>query len=257
MKIKVPENFETITLDEMKAVRLMNRVDTKYVTTLPVLDVLLAATVDDYRVQVIDGECNLPYYTLYFDTDASSMYMEHLHGRKRRQKIRIRKYESSDISFLEIKSKNNKGRTSKQRIPCSSFADTTCANFINTNSIYPYENLGPRVENRFDRITLVNKALTERVTIDSHLRFHNFATNEYCDMNDLVVIELKRDGRKESSLFNILRTLRVFPSSFSKYCIGMSITDESLRHNRFKPIIRKLKKNNDVVVGDNGISFNR
>jgi hypothetical protein len=255
MTSAILSKFETITLDEMSAVRLMNRVDTKYVTTRAILDKLLEDTSADYRVQEIEGACNLPYYTLYLDTQTVSMYMEHLHGHKKRQKIRIRKYESSGISFLEIKHKNNKGRTSKQRIPFHSLDENSCAEFIDSNSLYHFEDLGRKVENKFDRITLVNKGMTERVTIDTNLRFHNVVTNQCCNMNDLVVIELKRDGRKESILSTLLRKYRVFPSSFSKYCIGMSMTDSSLKHNRFKPLLHRLIKNNNIKLG-NEITFN-
>jgi hypothetical protein len=236
------DKFQPISLAEMSAVRLMNRVDTKYVTTHATLCRLLEAAVDDYRIQVIDGICNLPYYTRYFDTSAATMYTEHLRGRKRREKIRIRRYESSGISFLEIKQKNSKGRTCKQRISCNAFTDETCAPFIDDNSIYRYAELNEKVENRFDRITLVSKAMNERVTIDTHLRFHNLSTDVCCALNDVVVIELKRDGGKASTLTHLLRNERVFPSSFSKYCMGMYLTDPSLRYNRFKPQLHELRK---------------
>ena len=90
--LEVLNTYETISLGEMKAVRLMNRIDTKYVTTMPMLIKLLEIAQPEYMVQSIDGALNMPYYTLYFETDDAHMYMEHLRGRKRRQKIRIRKY---------------------------------------------------------------------------------------------------------------------------------------------------------------------
>ena len=43
--------FDTITLDEMKDIRLMNRIDTKYVTTIPVLSRLLEMAKEEYRIQ--------------------------------------------------------------------------------------------------------------------------------------------------------------------------------------------------------------
>ena len=47
--------FAPITLDEMSGIRLMNRTDTKFVTTLPMLMQLLEMAKDDYFVQEIDG----------------------------------------------------------------------------------------------------------------------------------------------------------------------------------------------------------
>ena len=247
MIIKTLEKYRTISLDEMASVRLMNRVDTKFVTTKNILGKLLESAIGDYRVQMIGNVCILPYSTLYFDTDICSMYLEHLHGHKKRQKIRIRSYVSSGLSFLEIKDKNNKGRTSKKRIQCQMFSDDKCLDFITNFSRYDYLDLQQQVENKFDRITLVNNQMTERVTIDSNLKFHNFKTDECCHMKDLVIIEVKTNSPKNSQLLKLLRELRVFPSSFSKYCIGMSMTNPDIKHNRFKPILLKLKKHNQIV----------
>ena len=113
---KTLQSYTPVSLEQMKAVRLMNRIDTKYVTTLPKLVRLLEMARGQYWVQEIDGQRNMPYYTLYYDTERCDMYLEHLRGRKTRQKIRIRAYEHSGVSFLEVKNKNNKGRTAKKRV---------------------------------------------------------------------------------------------------------------------------------------------
>jgi hypothetical protein len=242
------ERYGKISLDEMAAVKLMNRVDTKYVTSVEKLNSLLRIASDDYLLQAVDDYVDSPYYTRYFDTNDYSMYMAHLHGKKTRQKIRIRSYETSGLSFLEVKRKNNKGRTDKSRIKCYSFEDSGCEDFIECNSIFHYSDLRPTLENRFNRITLVNKLMTERVTIDTGLRFHNYKTNKCCEMSGLAIIELKRDGRSSSDFLGYLSDLRVFPASFSKYCIGMVVTDDSLPYNNFKPQILTLDKNYNIIT---------
>jgi hypothetical protein len=176
------------------------------------------------------------------------MYMAHLHGKKTRQKIRIRSYEMSGLSFLEVKRKNNKGRTDKCRVECGALDDISREKFIENNSIFHYSDLCPTLENRFNRITLVNKRMTERVTIDTGLRFHNYKTNKCCEMSGLAIIELKRDGRSSSDFLGYLSDMRVFPASFSKYCIGMVVTDDSLPCNNFKPQIRVLDKNYNIIT---------
>ena len=55
--------FEPITLAEMSEVKLMNRIDTKFVTTVQKLTLLLQMAQDDYWIQEIDGERNLVYDT--------------------------------------------------------------------------------------------------------------------------------------------------------------------------------------------------
>lgn len=240
--------YESIRLEEMKKVRLMNRVDTKYVTTFPLLIPILQQAKDSYFVQEIDGEYLMPYHTLYYDTMDTDMYMEHLRGRKKRQKIRVRSYESSRQSFLEVKNKNHKGRTEKIRIPYMSGDDQTFENFIGLHGNYAPDMLSKQIENRFSRITLVNKNMTERLTIDIHLRFRHITTGTTCGLNRLVIIELKRDGNSYSPILEILKEFRVHPAKFSKYCIGMALTNNKLKHNRFKPRIRQIKKLCDISM---------
>lgn len=247
------DRYDPISLQEMKKVRLMNRVDTKYVTTKSVLARLLSMANSEYMVQTIDSRTNMPYYTMYFDTPDCHMYMEHLHGRKRRQKIRVRKYENSGTAFLEIKKKNNKGRTAKKRIEWSGGDDVGYAEFIGSNSAYKFSHLSRRLENRFRRITLVNRQMTERLTIDSDLRFHNIVSGKACSLDDLVIIELKRDGMAASPVTSMLRTLRIHPAKFSKYCIGMALTDDALKKNRFKPRIMMVNRLTRIVTGNESL----
>lgn len=239
---KILQSYTPVSLEQMKAVRLMNRIDTKYVTTRACLVRLLELARDRYWVQEIDGRRNMPYYTLYYDTEQCDMYMEHQRGRKSRQKIRIRAYEHSGVSFLEVKNKNNKGRTAKKRVECAVDEKDGHTDFIATHLRYAPERLTDRIENRFTRITLVNRNMTERLTIDTNLRFHNFTTNRVCALDGLVIIELKRDGQTFSPILELLRQLRIQPSGFSKYCMGMALTDGNLKQNRFKPRLRMIGK---------------
>ena len=113
---EILSTFAPITLDEMSSVKLMNRTDTKFVTNLPQLYRLLEMAHDDYYAQEIDGQRNMLYDTTYFDTRDYEMYKEHQHGHTNRQKIRFRTYVSSHLQFMEVKTKNNHGRTKKKRI---------------------------------------------------------------------------------------------------------------------------------------------
>lgn len=240
--IPILHSYDPISLKEMKSVRLMNRTDTKYVATVPAVLRFLESARAEYRVQEIDGICEMPYYTLYFDTPECRMYLDHLHGRLKRQKIRIRMYENSGTAFLEVKDKNNKGRTNKSRVACDDLSLTGHSDFIDSGSLYRSDSLLRSLENRFTRITLVNRRMTERMTIDLNLRFHNCRTDEARALEELAVIELKRDGRTCSPATELLRRLRIHPSGFSKYCIGMALTDEMLQRNRFKPRLRMIRK---------------
>ena len=108
--------YAPISLEDMREIRLMNRIDTKFVTTVPVLLQLLEMAKDDYWAQEIDGERNLAYQTTYFDTLDYNMYYVHQSGHTNRQKLRFRTYVSSNLQFMEVKTKNNHGRTKKKRM---------------------------------------------------------------------------------------------------------------------------------------------
>ena len=106
----------------------------------------------------------------------------------------------------------------------------------------PLSDMMPKVANHFRRITLVNNARTERLTIDRQLSFHNVETGLDRSMDNLVVIEVKRDGNTYSPIQDLLRQLRIFPSGFSKYCIGMALTTPGIKRNLFNERIRKIEK---------------
>ncbi|MCC8038602.1 MAG: polyphosphate polymerase domain-containing protein [Bacteroidales bacterium] len=248
--------FLPISLDEMSGIKLMNRTDTKFITTLPMLRRLLSMAAPAYFAQEIDGQRVAHYFTVYFDTRDSQMYTMHQTGRLNRQKLRIRSYVDSNISFLEVKTKNNHGRTKKRRIAIDGFDPLaparditfhdqerqTWCEFLGQHLRFPANDLSQRLENRFSRITLVNRNRTERLTIDFNLRFHNIATGNDMDMGSLVIIELKRDGLTPSPILEILRQLRIHPHGFSKYCMGAALTDQSLRRNCIKTKIQDVKR---------------
>ena len=237
-------SFEPITLAEMSSVKLMNRTDTKFVTTLPMLLKLLEMAHDDYYVQDIDGQRNMLYDTTYFDTNSFSMFNEHQSGHVNRQKIRFRTYVSSNLQFMEIKTKNNHGRTKKKRIEVTdmNLNDTVKRDFIEKHLHFNVDELIPHMHNYFRRITLVNKAKTERLTIDTSLEFNNIQTDTHKNMGKLVIIELKRDGLVFSPILEMLRQLRIHPHGFSKYCMGAAMTNMNLQVNRFKPKLHDINR---------------
>ncbi len=241
-------SMNPITLDEMSGIRLMNRLDTKYVASKKQLVQLLGLVQDKYYVQETLQNRIIPYCTTYFDTKDHKMYMMHHNKRAGRCKVRVRTYVASDLTFLEVKNKNNHGRTKKKRIEVPSldeFRNTEGANELVLHKTHiPLETLNAVVQNNFDRVTLVNYDKTERLTIDFNIRFKNYETGMDHGTDQLVVIELKRDGNVYSPIINILRDIHVPVSGFSKCCIGMALTDASLKRNNFKPRLRNIEKIN-------------
>ena len=244
MLVDLLTRFEPITLEEMKGIKLMNRIDTKFVTTRSRLMLLLDLAMGEYRVQQTKGERNIPYRTTYWDTDDFDMYRVHQTGHCGRQKLRFRTYVNSDLQFMEVKTKNNRGRTKKKRIQVDdmNLDDADKLAFLKQHLRYDVDTLRPAIQNEFRRITLVNRAKTERLTIDNALRFNNLVSGQQRDMGDLVIIELKRDGLCYSPVLNMLLQLRIMPHGFSKYCMGSAMTNPLLPVNRFKPKLRDVER---------------
>ena len=238
------QQLQPITLQEMGSVKLMNRTDTKFVTTTDRLLSLLQMVGDDYYVQDVEGERLMEYATTYFDTECYDMYMQHQYGHANRQKLRFRTYVSSRLQFMEVKMKNNHGRTKKKRMEVADMDlnDPAKGEFLSRHLRYAGCQLVPTVSNRFRRITLVNHAKTERLTIDGQLCFHNLVSGQNMDMGRLVVIELKRDGLCPSPVLQMLRQLRIHPHGFSKYCMGSALTNPALPVNRFKCKLIEINK---------------
>ena len=248
------EHFSSISLEEMQSVKLMNRVDTKFIVPRALLPQILIHLTDHYYVQT-NGNRRLAHYnTLYYDTSDVVMYHTHHNRKLNRQKLRARIYCDTNEGFCEIKTKNNKGRTRKKRveIPTDIFYDMLSDNmahkFVQSKLWYNPDTLIPQVENHFQRITLVNSNHSERLTIDTAIQFTNHQTGLSADLPYLVIIELKQDGNVPSFFKNLMLDLRVKPKRISKYCLGTILTNPSVKSNRFKRKLRYIEKNCNVIT---------
>ena len=247
------DGFNTISLDEMSSIRLMNRIDTKYLANEQQLSRLLEMARDKYMVQSINGTVESEYTTQYLDDRFNTMYLNHHNRRLPRQKVRIRTYVDTSDHYFEVKLKNNHGRTKKKRMhltAADTYAQEGAAAFLEDHAMLPIplSDMMPKVANRFKRITLVNNAKTERLTIDRELSFHNSETGLDRNMDNLVVIEVKRDGNTFSPIQDLLRELRIFPCGFSKYCIGMALTTPGIKRNLFNERIKKIEKLTSICL---------
>ncbi len=235
--------MDPISLAEMDAHALMNRVDTKYVLGAEHLRELLESVERAYRVLSVETVRLFAYRTLYFDTRDHECYLQHHNGKLNRRKFRIRQYQSSGACFLEVKTKNNKGRTVKQRIPIDRFEESlslSSQTFIESVTGTLPE-LTPQLWSSFSRITLVNRHQPERVTLDLDLDFS--AGNARRGLPDIIIAEVKqeRDDR-HSPMREHLRQQRVRPMRVSKYCLGTVLLKPHLKCNLFKSKLRAIRK---------------
>ena len=242
------QKFSPISLEEMKAVKLMNRIDTKYLVSCDRLPEILSQLTGHFYVQELAGRRVAHYHTLYYDTPDVQMYHVHHAGKLNRQKLRARIYCETDTAFCEIKTKNNKKRTKKKRVELelndfgNMLQNPEIHEFVSKKLWYDPALLVPQVENEFDRITLVNMGKTERLTIDMNIHFRNRYTHNDAEVPHLVIIELKQDGNIPSYFKKVLLDMRTHPYRISKYCLGTMLTNPSVKMNRFKKKLRYIEK---------------
>ncbi len=233
----VLNSFSPISLEKMNKVRLMNRTDKKYVFPVSRLPEMLSLLPGGYRIMEIDQLRAFPYLTTYLDTPDFLFYNQHLTGKLERFKIRFRKYESTDISYLEIKKKTNKGRTEKLRIvntPEPEVSDDRAISFITLNTPVNPDILHPVLITRFTRTTLVSLETGERITFDYNLTFGDL-DNKRVDMPFLAIAELKKEGFSNQTLFpKVAKSLGIRPAGFSKYCMGCHFLYDLPRQNLLK-----------------------
>ena len=235
-----------VSLDEMSGIRLMNRVEIKYLFTTRKLTDLVLLLGKEYQVLEINKMRILPYTTTYLDTEDSLFYNQHVRGQLDRYKIRYRKYEATRESFLEIKKKTNKGRTIKWRIENqlpSGFFDSQAYCFIKEYLTVSPDLVRPSLLNQFTRITLAGFKLKERITLDFNISFTRPDNMKSVTLPNLVIAELKKEPYSDSSDFkSLIKQLNIYPTSFSKYCVGSVLLNDSLKMNMVKPKLLLLNK---------------
>ena len=230
----------------MDDVKLMSRTDTKFAFQANKMPLLLQKLLPFYRVLAIDGKLIHDYKSLYFDTADRKFYLDHHNGRVNRNKIRFREYVGSGLTFLEIKLKNNKGKTIKKRMKVDAISKELSEkqqNYINKIIGQPMEVSAKQWIN-FSRITFVHKTQKERLTMDVNLTFEN--ENEKGDMKHIVIAEVKQERMSRSSDFmRIAKEMHILPIRISKYCLTTLALNPELKKNRFKEkvlFINKLKQ---------------
>ncbi|YCI06117.1 polyphosphate polymerase domain-containing protein (plasmid) [Ensifer sp. D2-11] len=241
--------FEPISLDTLNAkAAMLERLDNKYVVGAAVLSRAATELALHFDVLEINGRRSFTYETCYFDGADRQSYFDHHQGRRRRAKVRIRKYLEADLCFVEVKLKDKRGATIKKRLPYDpgkfGVLDDAALGYVDRvyfdqyGQHFPYE-LSRVIDMRYVRMTLVAKEGGERMTIDGQLHF--FAPgSSHAVRDDRFILETK-SANGNGIADRLLRTLHQHPTrNCSKYCTGIAILNQTKKHNKFLPALRKL-----------------
>ncbi|HWY11325.1 MAG TPA: polyphosphate polymerase domain-containing protein [Bacteroidia bacterium] len=227
----------------MNNVKLMNRTDTKFTFHISRLEQVLNLVIDNYRILEVNGKRVSDYKTLYYDTTDLELYYQHHNGKLNRYKVRHRTYVDSNIGYLEVKFKNNKGRTFKERIKKKDVLfdwPEDAQQFLSDKTPYLPNTLIPTLWVNYSRITLVNRVGTERLTIDLDLEFKKDTIEK--KMHQMVIAEVKQEKTKDSPFINVMKKLHIRTGSISKYCMAVAYTKPGVKTNQFKAKLLHIQK---------------
>lgn len=242
--------FKPIGLKQLDAkAAMLERLDNKYVLSESVLRQAIVDLANHFDVLEIAGKRCFTYETCYFDDGNNKSYFDHHQGRRQRFKVRVRRYADAQLCFVEVKLKGTRGITIKKRLgyALEKYGMLDEAALAHVHSAYGdlygrdfCHTLEPSLEMRYQRITLVAKEGGERMTIDCSLEFSG--TDRACSIDgDAFIIETK-SANGNGIADKILRALHQHPTRrCSKYCVGMAALQEVQKHNKFLPVLRKLK----------------
>lgn len=239
--------FRPIGLEALNAkAAMLERLDNKYVVRADALRAALPELAEQFDVLEIDGVRRFTYETCYFDDAERRSYFDHHQGRRQRMKVRVRKYVEAALCFVEVKLKDKRGITVKKRMayPLHKYGTLDARALTHVRDSHeaqygrPFEReLEPVLEMSYRRTTLVAKEGGERMTIDSGIRFGDDDTG----LDDDVFIVETKSAHGHRLADAILRRHHQHPTNgCSKYCVGMSLTGNVQRYNRFRPALARL-----------------
>ena len=221
---------------------LQKRLDQKYILPNNQMTTLLDNLKGDFQIVPTSNHHVAEYQTHYFDTHDYTFFTNHLRGKRPRYKVRLRRYPDRNLCMLECKKKNAADLTIKTslEVPYDTQSLSSHLSFFDDLPI-DGESLSHSLSNRFHRITLLHKTFLERMTIDFNIEFntrHNVFTLDNC-----LIVERKRlPVSSGSTVPALLRNVRAYPLSVSKYCIGGYHLFDTKKNTLYKTKSRLLRK---------------
>lgn len=222
---------------------LLQRRDRKYVVPLEVVAELVERLGGGIRVLQIDGRRMFRYQSVYFDTPGSSSYLAAARRRSRRYKVRTRAYLDAGHCLLEVKTRDPRGRTIKERrghaLERADRLDAGDRPFLGGWSEIGTDvaDLEPSLTTSYVRTTLLLEAEDARVTIDTDVQ-GQLPDGSTAALAGMAIVETKSAG-PPSSADRILWSLGHRPTRISKYCTSLAALRRELPSNRWTRALRQ------------------
>lgn len=225
-----------IGLAELEAIAaLLTRRDRKYIVPLPIAADLVVRLGADARVLEIAGRRRFRYESVYFDTPDRASYLGSARRRARRYKVRTRSYLDAGRCLLEIKTRDPRGRTVKERRERAiELRDRLAAGDRQFLRSCPLIGSGvlelePALTTRYARTTLVVGAA--RVTIDTDVEAGT-PDGRVVELLRMAIVETKSAG-PPSDADRILWSLGHRPTRVSKFGTSLAALNPELPANKW------------------------
>jgi hypothetical protein len=198
-----------------------------------------------YSVLDINGHKLFNYSNLYFDTPDMKFYKNHINGKLSRFKIRLRNYRETNENYIEVKQKNNREETKKNRFLVPSFNKNSLYELrdniselvnVNVNAIKPIVNI------EYKRVTLIKPDVYDKITFDYSFKV-NISDGSFIELNNLAIIEHKIIKNQNRHILNQLAKIhKAINISISKYCLANVLTNPDVKYNSYKSKLITINK---------------
>lgn len=232
-----------VGLSGLDSVKLMRRVDSKYIFHASKLPDILHQVANDYQILEINGKRLFQYDSVYLDSDDFVFYHDHHRGKPNRTKMRYRHYVDTGSIYFEVKKKVKGARTDKFRVKVEEISKELSleSKALIEQLGLEHDGLGLKYWVCYQRITLASAALEERVTLDLGLTISD-GENEQV-FPDLVIAEVKQGKRTRTSPMAVaLRQNTIRECRLSKYTVAVAKLGQPIKSNGFKQKLLKLQK---------------
>lgn len=242
------DHLGTVTLAELDAhAALLTRVDRKYVVPLAAADDLLrrlAAVPGGARVLDVDGRRVFAYRSVYLDTPDLLTYRQAARRRPRRFKVRTRSYLDADEHWLEVKVRDRRGRTVKERLPrAAASTDDDVAVRFTREVLTRHQHVLPEtlalqlvLTTTYRRVTVWLPGDGARLTLDTGLACRGAGGTAV--LPGRAVVETKTAGAS-STADRLLWAAGHRPVRISKYATAMAALHADLPANRWAAVLRR------------------
>lgn len=243
--------LQPVSLDQINAVaHLQTRIDRKYLLSAAHGWNTICAADPAAQILEIEGQRKFTYHSTYFDTIDLASFHGAAHRRRRRFKVRIRRYSNSQ-SYLEVKTRDGRGRSVKHRnpLPVDAWDQLREEDLAEVRRILAQEHIeldpaapnGPlfaMLETRYTRSTIFLPQSGSRVTVDHDLTWRD-PSGRQLTLQNLVIIETK-SAHAASKVDRFLWRTGHRQQRISKYAVGLSLMFPDLPANRWHRTKNKL-----------------